>query len=360
MDIGDSPATDPLQQLPNTESRPFLLGCYSFDLAFSVGIVVTQSFNIRRTQQFFSKVKSFSAWLTAIHMCGFVSGVVGGAVCIAYAALHLGDIHYAQSRVWIDQAMETCVTLQFAFQAVAIVQRVHIVNKYAVDNEVITLREFVRKRWPELGLGVWTVAVLTVIYVYGGSALEYEAGVGSLLLVIVLDLGVSLATFNKVHRMLNTGERTLSWYMRALLPLPSQATLDRAGSVASNNTNNSSSNIAPGRTGHAMSADTRRVLRSWTMMTVGVISSALIFFFAWLFLTRSQAWVTAFRLFWLAGCIWQRGSLLYIDAIRHVAISNRASKRYLGTMTTTGIVFDTIKRRTSPVPEPKQAQENKS
>ncbi|KAL7753284.1 hypothetical protein RI367_001059 [Sorochytrium milnesiophthora] len=347
---------DPL----STDTPSFLFWCFVVDFILSCGVVVAQSLNIQRARQFFAQ-KSLGAGLVAAHIAGFSFGIIGGIVSVAYCCVHFNNLYYPYSRRGLDQTIESSLQMQAFFQALIIVQRVHIVNAYKVDTDVITLQELLTKRWPEGILCLVNVGCLFAINAYGGTDVEYSCATGWLVFIVLLDLTVSLATFNKVHRMLNTGERAISWYWKALLPESYSGTLLRSKharktALTASNTptihtqtdsgdasnKGSTAKIAstPGPSA-GMSLATRKVVRSWSLMTMGIIMAALVFIFSWIFVSHSQAYVVGFRLCWLLGCIWQRGGLLYIEAIRQVALTNRASKQYLGAVTATGIAYNT-------------------
>ncbi|KAL7748574.1 hypothetical protein RI367_005985 [Sorochytrium milnesiophthora] len=220
--------------------------------------------------------------------------------------------------------------VQTYFQAIVLVQRVHIVNAYKIDGAPITICEVLAKRWPEALMTLWLLLFLLNQFTSVVSfSINYIAFSG-MAVIVMSDLGISYYTLSKVHRMLNTQMTVSRWAWTGLTYRPhvlrSTASLSDEGDKAA----------------------IRRILRSWILQNVSLVLACFLLSIAWI--TDS---LFTYMLFTnsglLCGSLWQRGTVLYIEAIRHVLLSNRRSKQYLGTATKTGIQLNTGAQKSTAV-----------
>ncbi|KAL7749273.1 hypothetical protein RI367_005425 [Sorochytrium milnesiophthora] len=218
---------------------------------------------------------------------------------------------------------DLAVLLQTYFQALVIVQRLHIVNAYKIDSHAITAAEFLSKRWLELVWTIFGIIVTSIRLSYPGPWAVYASAVVWLLSIIVMDIMLSISTLNKVHRMLNTQQDTWSWARQALRirqGTPARASITQP--VA-----------------HDVDDNTRRLVQAWTLLTASIVCAAGIYL-ASVLQRSTPLHLPLFHLAWVFGCLWQRNAMLYVEAVKHVMVTNRRSKQFVGTATKTGIQLD--------------------
>ncbi|KAL7747148.1 hypothetical protein RI367_007508 [Sorochytrium milnesiophthora] len=233
-----------------------------------------------------SGIKALSRWLLYAYYASFTFGALGGLLSVVNDSMLMAGQDQSNVRAAFGLATGLALLLQMYFEAIVAIQRVHMVNAYMVDSEAITLDEILRKRWGEIVYTISGVAMIIAQFVPMSTDLNNLLLFIWLLAVIFMDLGVSVVTLNKVHRMLNTQKTAVSWAFDTL----------------------------------------RRLIFG--------LSSVL-------FTNDRYLSGIANSVAWILGSLWQRGGLFYIEAIKHVALQNRASKQYLGTVSNTGIKLDT-------------------
>ncbi|KAL7747141.1 hypothetical protein RI367_007501 [Sorochytrium milnesiophthora] len=262
-------------------------------------------------------------WMINAYTASFMFGAGGGILALAIDGLQLVWQHAEEDMDIWSSFMSLTLILQTYFQGIVILQRPHIVNAYRVDSDAITLLELLRKRWPEAVLSVTSVGIAAVQFSNIGVGLRAELSLTWVTGIIALDVVLSITTFNKVHRMLNTHQTALSWAWQALR--------SRRSTVAGSLARQSTSKLSDGQASW-------RVVSAWVLLTLSIVCAALIYLASWLaFPDDPYLSYTAYQLAWIFGSVWQRGGLFYLEAVRIVAMQNRASKQYLGTLTRTGI-----------------------
>ncbi|KAL7748610.1 hypothetical protein RI367_006021 [Sorochytrium milnesiophthora] len=245
-------------------------------------------------------------------MLSFLCGLVWAVVALINDALPQKDNDLPNTSLW--NYLRTLLMLQGYFHAVVIVQRLHIVNAYKIDSSIITWREFMSRWWPELALTAWLVSSIVVLWLPSMPFSIDCIGLFGLAAIIVIDFCISYYSLSKVHRMLNTRTTVTRWAWAAVTyrppalgPLPSLADVaDRADKLT-----------------------IRRILRTWILLVGSVACACGFLSIAW-----TQQGVFASLLFTNPA---MRGTMLYVEAVKHVMLENRKSKQYLGKTTRSGI-----------------------
>ncbi|KAL7752053.1 hypothetical protein RI367_002582 [Sorochytrium milnesiophthora] len=153
--------------------------------------------------------------------------------------------------------------------------------------------------------------------------------------IIVMDVVLSMVSLSKVHRMLNTGEQVMTWMLRVLFTGRSA----RASAPPAIIIHRPSTQTTSSSTFALAGAKIPRIVREWTAVMLAICGAVGLHAVAFNVLYYSPLYYPTFRLAWLFGAFWQRGSLMYIELVRQVAYSNRSKKQYMGSVTNTGIVF---------------------
>ncbi|KAL7750337.1 hypothetical protein RI367_004109 [Sorochytrium milnesiophthora] len=316
--------------------------CFVLDSLLCVVIILVHVHNI----------KSLSAWLSSVYIFSFLCGGFGALASFLESLCFLGFLPLDLLKDTLDTCVDSSLVLQMYLQAIVIIQRVHIVNAYEIGGDAITVAELLRKRWPELVCTAVTGAMMAIEGTDSTLIVKVTAGVLWLASIIILDVVLSLVTFNKVHRMLNTRMNAFTWAWHALQTtnvstfLSARPSTMRLDMVRSSPKRTGSSSVATAPREHVGGREDLSgcIVRAWLILTFSIVSAAFVYFIGYTFCSYNESLIT-FHLAWASamfGSIWQRGSMLYIEAIKHVAMSNRTSKQYLGTMTKTGIAFNTM------------------
>ncbi|KAL7751631.1 hypothetical protein RI367_003097 [Sorochytrium milnesiophthora] len=299
-------------QLP-TQTTAEAASINAADLVLSLAVIVLQSLNLTRAKSFFAK-KSLGLWLS------------GGCLRLYSDA--------ETPTIWALGRVEDLIVLtQTYLQVIVILQRLHMVNAHAVGASAVTLCEFLVLRRAEI---FWTLGYIVMFFFmayFTTNRAAYLAGTVWGLGMIFLDVAIAVISVSKVHRMLNTSQTALSWYwesIRRKQPKPAATT----------------SGLTLQRS--SISDNTSTIVQSWTLMILAIVASASMYVVAWYALDDSPLWYPVLRIAWLFMSVWQRGSLLYIEAIRQVGMLNRVNKQYLGTATKTGIAYETETERQKP------------
>ncbi|KAL7751632.1 hypothetical protein RI367_003098 [Sorochytrium milnesiophthora] len=298
--------------------------------------MVMHTFNIVQAQEFSAKVqlhpiflrKSLGTLINSAQISTFVFGWLAAAVYFAHDIIRTARPDFVQARSTLDQVSAVLTVQQSYFQAILILQRVHIINAYAIGADAVTFTELLARRWPEIVVSVASVTVSVLTIAFKTQALLSVAVLAALLWIVVItvmDVVVSITTFNKLHRMLNTQQTAVQWYWQGL-----------RGSRWHNSSSSS-------RRLNAIDGATTRLIRSWTVNMLAVLIAVLVYAVGWYLCHGTDEWIPFMRMSWLLGAIWQRGSMLYIEAIKQVALRNRATKQYLGSATHTGIALEGAK-----------------
>ncbi|KAL7747147.1 hypothetical protein RI367_007507 [Sorochytrium milnesiophthora] len=304
------------------------------DIALSIVVISLQLVNVRSARRFLRK-KSLSRWLLNAYTASFLFGAVGGALSLIESTLQLAGSPSTWTENPLSSYMSLSLIFQTYFQGIVILQRVHIVNAYIVDADAITVQELFRKRWPEATLTLAGVGVAAVQFIGISRAVNHLLSLAWIAGIIALDVTLSITTFNKVHRMLNTSQTAVSWAWNALRSRPSLAASSMP-SVDSAPSSQSAKNLRDGRV-------SQRIVSAWTLLTLSIFCAALLYLVSWLVFANNEYMnVIMYQLAWIFGSIWQRGGLFYIEAVKIVAMQNRASKQYIGTLTRTGIRIDIV------------------
>ncbi|KAL7751633.1 hypothetical protein RI367_003099 [Sorochytrium milnesiophthora] len=306
-----------------------------YDIAtvvLSSGVVVAQALNVHRGRLFFSK-KSLGKWIAGAQIASFTCGILGGLVSCAYGVVSICGQGTDDGREMTNRCTDVGMLMQTYLHAIVIIQRVHIVNVYDLESHVVTVLELLRKRFAEM---VWTVLVVVAMWLvlmYHTTSIAHVTATCWLFSIAVMDVTIAFVTIRKVHRMLNTQQKTVVWFWRSLVRASdSHRTLARS----------TAARLSADKGGSEAAGN---VVRSWTLLTLGVFTSGAIYVVGWTCLHSTPLWIPAVDLAWIFGSVWQRGSLMYIDAIRQVAMDNRASKQFLGTATHTGILVESGRTR---------------
>ncbi|KAL7748937.1 hypothetical protein RI367_005585 [Sorochytrium milnesiophthora] len=343
-----------------------------------LGLLALHTVNFVSVRKVYQQ-KSLSPWLTRASVASVVWGLIGAVEVVVVDIVEL--ITHVIPLGGPGLFFMLCSILQFYFQAIVILQRVHMVNAYKVDTDVITFSELITKRWPELLYTVGLAAVLIVgLSPQSSFQLIAAAGLLWLLCIIFMDFFLSYYTLSKVHKMLNTKQSVLSWAVSSLrakpegtaaaaaaASLPARLSLARPSSAnpslarpssahpslarpssanpslsrpASNRPSSAGSEeaaIAKSKNNHTA----RRLVKTWILVMAAITCSIVIYILSWLS-TNSTLYGPLTRLSLICMALWQRGTLLHLDAVKHIILANRAGKRFLGRATATGIQENSV------------------
>ncbi|KAL7748938.1 hypothetical protein RI367_005586 [Sorochytrium milnesiophthora] len=309
------------------------------NIALCICILVIHAHSCWTARRAFRR-RSLSAWLSSTCLASFLSGATGALVTLFGDLLQLaGSPAYQTLAPSLIGWIATCVLLQMYLQAIVILQRVHLVNAYKIDSTAITLHEFLIKRWPELVVTALAIALAAMAAIPVDPKYTVPASIAWLLFIIAMDLVLSVLTVNKVHRMLNTKEDAVSWAWSALRPrrhppaTPGQPTAN----------DDRDSNV-------------RRFVRTWLLLTCSILFTAVAYTLSWV-QSNPYIYTPVIRLAWVCASVWQRGTMLHMEVVKHILLANRKSKQFLGTATKSGIQTNTVhddeqQQRASPTLHP--------
>ncbi|KAL7746732.1 DNA replication protein psf2 [Sorochytrium milnesiophthora] len=301
--------------------------CYAIELILGLAVAGVQLFNIRYAIQFLQR-KSLGPWLSFAQIASSGCGVLSAFFWLAMTVVCLTtDPINRALYVELRRVAVFALILQLYFHVIVVIQRVHIVNAYVFTDRAIDCRLVLMRRYPEI---LWTLALVGMLYVnitYFLTPTAYLANTIWQFSMMAVDITLALSTFNKVHRMLNTQRSTLVWYKETLrAAMASSSTVLPSGRPEQR----------PQLTGFSR-ASIATVVRSWTIMILSQLCSITLYIAFWKVAGDPDLTIAFLYAALLTVSLSQRSSLLYIEAIKQVAMQNRVSKQYLGSTTKTGI-----------------------
>ncbi|KAL7748240.1 hypothetical protein RI367_006426 [Sorochytrium milnesiophthora] len=270
--------------------------CYVIDTVFAICIPVMQCSNIRQALQNFGK-NALRRWQSLMYLATFSFGVLSGIITVAMSVSRLMSNTLPNIVAW-NHANEFFSHFQLYLQAIIIVQRLHLVRVIpdSLGYANATLDVLVR-RLPEIFWSVLAAVLYYIFFAYKDTPVAYAAATAWASIIFASDILISLITFNRIHSMLNTNQKAVEWYLSVLRSpdTPPEDVKDKKSYTS-----------------------TRAIVWAWTLMMIALVLGVVIFVFCWTCLATSPAWYPGYRLAWVLITLWQRGGLMYIQAIKHV------------------------------------------
>ncbi|KAL7748790.1 hypothetical protein RI367_005703 [Sorochytrium milnesiophthora] len=305
-----------------------LQASYGLDMFFSVVIVAVQLSNIHFALSNFGQ-KALQRLQSLAYIVSFASGIASACLAFGMSIPRLIGTGNAVTLAIPIRANDLVNTVQMYLQVIVIIQRLHIINFIRLGHSTPGIRGKIAHRWLEI---VWTVIAIAMCYVctvYHAQLLEYYAATVWLVSVFLMDLVVSLITFERMLRMLNTNQKTWQWYWATLWLQDEPTSLSDKVQVNKTQTLSIKTQSAGRRKNMNTAKSKRMVVRSWTLVMLSLIMGTSFFLLAWCGYPDSDVFYAPYRVAWMFVCIWQRGGLLYFAAIKQVQTAHFPSESSL-------------------------------
>ncbi|KAL7749265.1 hypothetical protein RI367_005417 [Sorochytrium milnesiophthora] len=256
------------------------------------------------------KAASTGQWLAVIHASNAISGMLATILTAAFILSQFSATTYtAFIAPQLDQLSYNFILLQLLFHALSVSQRSYVVSHQRMGDS-LTLDHILHHRRREVALMLLYAVVMIVLNCNYYNVVSVYVGCGWFLGIILYELFVSLTTFGKVHNMLQTGQKTLTWFWSALLPPQHRRTPGASTDDVAQTTTRA----------------TTRILRSYVLLMISATCSLIVFAIANLTGLPTAPWLIMTRIAWLLCALWNRGDILYLRAIVQVVHDNTAAR----------------------------------
>ncbi|KAL7748789.1 hypothetical protein RI367_005702 [Sorochytrium milnesiophthora] len=275
---------------------------------------------------FSTLIKALQRLQSLAYIVSFASGIVSACLTFGMSIPRITDTGNAVTLATPIRINDFVNILQLYLQGMVIIQRLHIINYVRFGHSAEGILGDIAHRWMEI---LWSLVAIMMCYVaiaWHAQSLAYYAGTLWLVSVFLMDLVVSLITFGRMLRMLNNTQNSWQWYWTTLRSKDDPTQLPDKVQVDKSQTLSGKGQSAGGKRIKTSLRSKRMVVRTWTLVMLSLIMGGSFFLFAWCGYPDSDVFYAPYRVAWVFVSIWQRGGLLYFQAIKHVQTTNFPSQ----------------------------------